>query len=152
MWASSTPCKTVIWSCQFKWSQRREQSPLRSVHTSEGSQQGCASIARCSTRLPGQITSLSPSLVICLKWLANHSFFHYLDIYSGYQHSPIHEGNRVKLPSPIPNGTLRLSANVIWSLQRTCFISEVYDGDFLRPNREHHERFLSLWQYLEMLV
>jgi len=47
--------------------------------------------------------SLSPpSLVICLKWLANHSFFHYLDIYSGYQHSPIHEDNRVKLPSPVP--------------------------------------------------
>ena len=46
--------------------------------------------------------SLPPSLVICLKWLANHSFFHYLDIYSGYQHSPIHEDNRVKLPSPVP--------------------------------------------------
>ena len=46
--------------------------------------------------------SLPPSLVICLKWLPNHSFFHYLDIYSGYQHSPIHEDNRVKLPSPVP--------------------------------------------------
>ena len=46
--------------------------------------------------------SLPPSLVICLKWLANHSFFYYLDIYSGYQHTPIHEDNRVKLPSPVP--------------------------------------------------
>ena len=32
--------------------------------------------------------SLPPSLVKCLKWLANHSFFYYLDRYSGYQHSP----------------------------------------------------------------
>jgi len=49
-------------------------------------------------------------------------------------HTTIHEDNWSKTTFTCPCGTLRLLVNAIWSLQRTFFTSEVYDGDFLRPN------------------
>ena len=152
MWASSTPCKILIWSCQFKWTQKKgaitseEHAYLRGKSTrmwidyqvlNKAIRIDHFSLLFIGDKLEMAGQSLILPLPRQILWLS---------------HTTIHEDNRSKTTFTCLYGTLRLSANVIWSLQRTCFTSEVYDGVFLRPNRENHERFLSPWQYLEMLV
>jgi hypothetical protein len=60
-----------------------------------------------------------------LERLAKHSYFCYLDGYSGYHQIPIHPDDQSKTT---------FTLNVVWSLQCTGFLSKVHDDDLLRPD------------------
>ena len=65
-----------------------------------------------------------------LERLAKHSYFCYLDGYSGYHQIPIHPDDQSKTTFTCPYG--------LQSMQCTSVIPKVHDGNLLRPNQAQH--------------
>jgi hypothetical protein len=73
---------------------------------------------------------LLPFIDEMLERLANHSFFCYLDGYSGYHHIPIHPDDQSKTTFTCPYGTFAYR-RMSFGLCSASIISKVHDGDIL---------------------
>jgi hypothetical protein len=66
-----------------------------------------------------------------LEWLAKHSFFCFLDGYSGYHQIPIHPNDQSKTTFTCPYGTYSYRRMSFRIVQRSSFIPKVHDVYFL---------------------
>ena len=83
-------------------SEMREMSSYLSGQSLDGE---CVSITGCSTRPPGKDHFPLPFIDEMLERLAKHSYFCYLDGYSGYHQIPIHPDDHSKTTFTCPYGT-----------------------------------------------
>ena len=73
-----------------------------------------------------------------LERLAGHSFYCFLDGYSGYNQIVIAPDDQEKTTFTCPFGTFGLSTHAIWAMQRTSHIPKVYGKYFLRICGKDH--------------
>ena len=96
-WVSPVQVVLKMGGMRVVWNKRNEsylsgQSPAREY----------VSITRCSTKLPGKITSLCPSSMRCLNgWQSTHTFATSMDTLVIIKFQSILM-TRVRLPSPAP--------------------------------------------------